>query len=311
MDKTYALSIVIPVFNSANTIGDLVKQLANLSIEGGYEIILVNDSSKDNSREICENLIKTTPIPVTLVDLSRNFSEHNAVMAGLRYARGEYVINIDDDFQNPPSEVVKLFNYARKAGKDIIYTYYKKKQHTAWRNFGSWLTNKAADILLDKPHGLYLSSFRCMSAFLVEQICQYEGPFPYIDGLILQITQNIGQLEVVHAPRAEGKSSYTLQKLVRLWLNMFVNFSILPLRVSTLLGFLMSLIGLVFALTVIVEHYTIGTPLGYGSLVCAVLIFSGVQLVSLGLIGEYVGRIYLTANKRPQFVVRNVVRQEK
>lgn len=309
MDKTYALSIIIPVFNSADTIEDLVIQLAELPIEGGHEIILINDGSKDNTREICEKLVETTSIPVTLVDLSRNFGEHNAVMAGLRYTRGEYVINMDDDFQNPPSEVVKLFNYARTAGKDVIYTYYQQKQHAAWRNFGSWLTNQAANILLDKPHELYLSSFRCMSAFLVEEICRYEGPFPYIDGLILQVTQNIGRLKVAHAPRSTGKSGYTLRKLIRLWLNMFVNFSIVPLHVSTLLGFFLSLIGLIFALIVIIEHYTTGTPLGYGSLVCTVLVFSGVQLVSLGLIGEYVGRVYLTANRSPQSIVRKVVRR--
>lgn len=307
MDRICSLSIVIPVYNSGNTIASLVEQLANLPIKGGHELILVNDGSKDNTAEVCEALVPNTTFPVRFINLSRNFGEHNAVMAGLQYARGEYVITMDDDLQNPPSEVVKLFKYAREQKKDVIYTYYKQKQHSAWRNFGSWLTNQVADILLDKPKNLYLCSFRCMNSFLVQQICQYEGPFPYVDGLILQVTQSIGQLEVAHAPRQQGQSSYNLRKLVRLWLNMFLNFSVIPLRLSTAVGFLFSAVGFLGTLYVVVDHFIEGAPLGWSSLMFTLLLFSGVQLLILGIAGEYIGRLYLTSNKRPQFVVRNIV----
>jgi len=307
MDSICSLSIVIPVYNSADTIGSLVEQLANLPIEGGHELILVNDGSKDNTAEVCESLVPKAPFPVRFINLSRNFGEHNAVMAGLRYARGEYVITMDDDLQNPPSEVAKLFEYAREQKKDVIYTYYKQKKHSAWRNFGSRLTNRVADILLDKPKDLYLCSFRCMSAFLVQQICQYEGPFPYVDGLILQVTQSIGKLEVAHAPRQQGQSSYNLRKLVHLWLNMFLNFSVIPLRISTAVGFLFSAVGFLGMLYIVADHFLVGAPLGWSSLMFTLLLFSGVQLLILGIAGEYIGRLYLTSNKRPQFVVRNVV----
>jgi len=307
MDRICSLSIVIPVYNSGDTIASLVEQLANLPIEGGHELILVNDGSKDNTAEVCEALVPNATFPVRFINLSRNFGEHNAVMAGLRYARGEYVITMDDDLQNPPSEVVKLFKYAREHKKDVIYTYYKQKQHSAWRNFGSWLTNQVADILLDKPKNLYLCSFRCMNSFLVQQICQYEGPFPYVDGLILQVTQSIGQLEVAHSPRQQGQSSYNLRKLVRLWLNMFLNFSVIPLRLSTAVGFLFSAVGFLGTLYVVVDHFIEGAPLGWSSLMFTLLLFSGVQLLILGIAGEYIGRLYLTSNKRPQFVVRNIV----
>ncbi len=307
MDRICSLSIVIPVYNSGDTIASLVEQLANLPIEGGHELILVNDGSKDNTAEVCEALVPNATFPVRFINLSRNFGEHNAVMAGLRYARGEYVITMDDDLQNPPSEVVKLFKYAREQKKDVIYTYYKQKQHSAWRNFGSWLTNQVADILLDKPKNLYLCSFRCMNSFLVLQICQYEGPFPYVDGLILQVTQSIGQLEVAHSPRQQGQSSYNLRKLVRLWLNMFLNFSVIPLRLSTAVGFLFSAVGFLGTLYVVVDHFIEGAPLGWSSLMFTLLLFSGVQLLILGIAGEYIGRLYLTSNKRPQFVVRNIV----
>jgi len=312
MNGICSLSIVIPVYNSANTIASLVGQLTDLPIEGGHELILVNDGSKDNTAEICESLVYKTCFPVRFINLSRNFGEHNAVMAGLQYALGDYIITMDDDLQNPPSEVVKLFNYAHEHKKDVVYTYYKQKQHSAWRNFGSWLTNKIANILLDKPSDLYLCTFRCMNSFLVQQICRYEGPYPYVDGLILQVTQNIGKLEVAHAPRQAGQSSYNLRRLVRLWLNMFLNFSVLPLRISTAVGFLFSAVGFLGTLYVVVDHFFEGTSTpGWSSLMFTLLLFSGVQLLTLGIAGEYLGRLYLTSNKRPQFIVRNVVTQKQ
>ena len=302
----YGLSIVVPLYNSAATIGRLVDALATLPVEGGLELILVNDCGPDNTLEVCERLLAAAPLPIKLVKLSRNFGEHNAVMAGLHHVSGDYVITMDDDLQNPPSEVLKLLRHAREHGHEVVYSYYDEKQHEAWRNFGSWLTNRVADVLLDKPRGLYLSSFRCMSAFVAREICRYDGPFAYVDGLILQVTQNIGRVLVLHAERDEGQSGYTLRRLVRLWLNMFVNFSVMPLRASTAFGFLLAGVGFLWTLGVVAEHYIASTPLGWGSLMAALLTFSGAQLIMLGIVGEYLGRLYLTANKRPQFVVREV-----
>ena len=304
----YALSIVVPMYNSAATIGRLVDALATLPVEGGLELILVNDCGPDHTLEVCARLLAAAPLPITLVKLARNFGEHNAVMAGLHHVSGDYVVTMDDDLQNPPSEVLKLLRHAREHGHEVVYSYYDEKQHEAWRNFGSWLTNRVADVLLDKPRGLYLSSFRCMSAFVAREICRYDGPFAYVDGLILQVTQNIGRVLVAHDARDEGHSGYTLRRLVRLWLNMFMNFSVMPLRAATVFGFVMAGAGFLWTLGVVVEHYVVGTPLGWGSTMAALLTFSGAQLIMLGIVGEYLGRLYLTANKRPQFVVREVVR---
>lgn len=309
MKKQYSLSIVIPVYNGAATIGKLVDELVSLPIEGGLEIILVNDGSRDESAAVCERLVERYSTPITFVNLARNFGEHNAVMAGLHHTHGEYVITMDDDMQNPPSEVMKLFNYARTSGKDVVYTTFQNKEHDSFRNFGSWLTNRAADMLLDKPKGFYLSSFRCMNAFVVEQTCQYTGPFPYIDGLILQITQNIDSIEVIHLPRDVGRSNYTLRKLIHLWLNMFVNFSVTPLHISTILGIVLSVMGILGAIEVTVEYLVWGAPQGYGTIVCVILIFSGVQLFIIGIIGEYIGRLHLTSNMKPQFVIRSIKRK--
>ena len=306
--RPYALSIVIPVYNGAKSIAELVHALEGLEIAGGHEIVLVNDASPDDSLAICRGLVGEARVPITLVNLARNFGEHNAVMAGLRQARGDHVITMDDDLQNPPSEVARLLEQARASGKDVIYTTYAAKRHAYWRNLGSRFANWVADILLDKPKGLYLSSFRCMSAFVVEQVTRYDGPFPYIDGLIVQSTQEIGTLQVEHLPRAQGRSNYTLKRLVRLWLSILVNFSVMPLHLSTLAGFALSVLGVIGVASVVIEALFFDTPQGWASLMAAVLLLSGVQLLILGILGEYLGRLYLTANRKPQVVVRDVSR---
>lgn len=301
----YGLSIVIPVYRGAATIAGLVHALAKLRPDGGMEVVLVNDGSPDNSGEVCQALLAEPPLPLTYIEHARNYGEHNAVMTGLRHVRGAYVITMDDDLQNPPEEVVRLYDHARTGGWDVVYTRYAEKKHALWRNLGSRFANQVADWLLDKPKGLYLSSFRCMSALVVQSVTRYQGPYPYVDGLVMQITQRIDSIEVRHLPRAEGRSNYNLRRLIRLWLNLATSFSLAPLRLAIFAGILMALLGTAGAVATILEAlFAHDTPSGWASTMTVVLLVAGVQCMMLGVMGEYVGRTFLSANGKPQGTVR-------
>ncbi|MSU45635.1 MAG: glycosyltransferase [Lacunisphaera sp.] len=305
---TPALSFVIPLYYGAETITALVKEIEILAIEGGHELVLVNDGSRDATAGLCRELLRDARIPMIFVNHARNYGEHNAVLTGYRHARGTCIVNLDDG-QNPAAEAVRLWQHAKREGLDAVYGHYSHKEHSVWRNFGSWLTNRMTDWVLDKPKGFYLSSFRCVSAFVAKEIVAHDGPYPYIDGLILQVTQNIGALEVRHAGRTAGQSGYTLRRLLGLWASTLVNFSVMPLRLATLLGLVMAVAGLAgLALVLYLWLTGRGPDYGWGSLMGALLVFSGTQLVMLGLIGEYIGRMFLTVNRRPQSVVRSVER---
>ncbi|MDB6093828.1 MAG: Ribonuclease [Verrucomicrobia bacterium] len=305
-----ALSFVIPLYNCAETIGPLVRTIEALDVAGGLEIILVNDGSRDATASTARELVNSARVPITYIEHARNYGEHNAVLTGWRHAQGAHIVNLDDDGQNPPAEAVRMWTEAKATGWDVVFGHYVTKQHSWWRNFGSWFTNRMTDWALDKPPGFYLSSFRCVTAFVAREVSAHAGPHPYIDGLLLQVTQRIGSIEVRHEERVAGSSGYTLRRLVRLWLSAWVNFSVVPLRIATGLGLVMAFAGLVgFAWVLYLRLTNQGPTFGWGSLMVALLVFSGTQLVMLGLIGEYIGRMFVTINQRPQSVVREVVRK--
>jgi undecaprenyl-phosphate 4-deoxy-4-formamido-L-arabinose transferase len=303
------LSIVIPVYRGERTIVPLVNTLAGLKIEDGLEIVLVNDGSPDGSDKACQSLLASAPVPIVYVEHTRNFGEHNAVMTGLRHVRGAYVITMDDDGQNPPEEVSRIYDHARLGGWDVVYTRYASKKHALWRNIGSRFANRVADWLMDKPKGLYLSSFRCISRLVVQSVIKYTGPYPYIDGLIIQATNRIDSIQVRHEARTEGRSNYSLWRFIELWLNLATSFSVAPLRLAVLVGMVMTVLGVAGAVATIAE--ALGRrdlPSGWASTMTVILIVSGTQSMILGVIGEYVGRILLSGNGKPQGLVRLVQR---
>jgi undecaprenyl-phosphate 4-deoxy-4-formamido-L-arabinose transferase len=271
------------------------------------ELVLVNDGSpSDNSAEVCTHIAMSDP-NVKFLDLSTNFTEHNAVMAGLNYCSGEAAVIIDDDFQNPPSEIIKLVDKLNE-GYDVAYSYYRKKQHHFLRNLGSRFNNIIATVLLGKPRNLYLSSFKAISRFVIDELVKYKGPYPYIDGLILRFTRNCGRVQVEHHSSLKDTSGYTFHKLISLWLRMFTNFSILPLRTVTVLGFVFAVAGFAGAIFFTIEKLrNPDLPAGWASLIISLFVISGVQLFALGMLGEYLGRLFLKDSGKPQFVVRRAV----
>jgi glycosyltransferase involved in cell wall biosynthesis len=304
--KPVALSIVIPVYRGAETIGPLVELLVHsLSNQYALEIILVNDCSPDNTEDICIGIYQRYRTIVKFYSLAKNVGEHNAVMAGLNKSHGDWVVIMDDDFQNPVSEVTKIVSYAVGHSFDVVYAVYERKKHSFFRNLGSRLNDLAANIMLKKPKNLYLSSFKVISRFLVEEVIKYSLPYVYLDGLILRTTNNIGQCKVEHHDRVQGRSGYTMKKLFSLWLNMFTNFSILPLRVATWVGFAFAALGFLSGIEMIIEKIlNPDLPVGYAFLVFIITVLAAAQLIAIGMVGEYLGRIFIYQNKTPQFSIR-------
>ena len=300
------ISIIIPVFNGARSIGRLVDLLIDeLTRNYAIEVVLVNDCSPDDSEAVCIEVQRKHASHVRFFSLAENVGEHNAVMAGLNQCRGDFALIMDDDFQNPVQSVIQLIQTAIQNDYDVVYTYYETKHHSWFRRLGSDFNGVVANVMLQKPKDLYLSSFKIVNRFLINEIIKYELPFPYIDGLILRTTANIGKIQVEHGRREFGKSGYTLRKLISLWANMFVNFSILPLRLAVILGFAFSLLGLGLGVEAVIEKILYpGNPVGYSALIVAVSAFSGIQLIAIGMIGEYLGRMFLSQNRKPQFVIR-------
>ncbi len=302
------VSFVVPLHNTGEALPRLLAVFREEEIGCAWELVLVDDGSVDGTFQRAAELVREYPAPVILVELARNFGEHAAVLEGYRHARGRYVVNLDDDLQNPVSEALKLLRHLRESGAEVVYSRYAEKRHSWPRNVASWVANACATLLLGKPSDLYLSSFRALRRELVQRIISHRGPYPYIDGLILGATNRIESLEVVHAPRTGGRSGYTSRKLVRLALSLLFDFSVMPLRLAGVLGAVLCLLGVVLLAEVVVEVFLVGQrQLGWASLMSALAIFSGAQLLMLGIIGEYVGRAFMTVSGKPQSLVRAVV----
>ena len=302
------ITIIIPIYNSEKSIFLLIESIVNVFKDLKFEVNMVNDGSNNATHIECMKIIDKYPKITNYIKLRRNVGEHNAVMAGLNHSNGDWNIIMDDDFQNPPEEALKLYEYARKNKFDVIYADYDDKKHSFFRNLGSKLNDITANFVLKKPKDLYLCSFKCISKNILQDIIKYKGPFPYIDGLILSITSNIGQLKLKHAPRAMGKSNYSILKLIKLYLNIITNFSTVPIRLFSIAGFIISLISFVFGLIIILEKFfSPNTPLGYSSLITAIVFFAGIQLIFLGVLGEYIGKILKNVNQDNQYIIEKKI----
>ena len=302
------ISFVIPCYRSEKTIQGVVDEIKQVMAtrDDEFEIILTNDASPDNTIGKIREIVDTND-NVTGIDMAKNFGQHAGLMAGMRESKGDIVVFLDDDGQTPANEVYKLIDKMDE-GFDVVYASYPTKKHSAFRNFGSKVNKKMTEALLDKPKNLYISSYFAASRFVVGEMMKYSNPYPYVIGLVLRTTKNITNVEVNHREREVGESGYTLSKLVSLWINGFTAFSVKPLRIATYTGVLVAILGLLYAVYAIINKIVNpAAPLGWTSMIIILLVLGGMILAVLGLIGEYIGRIYISLNNSPQYVIREKI----
>jgi len=300
------VSFVIPCYRSEKTLEHVINEIEETMeklTEYDHEIILVNDCSPDNTLEVIRKLCAANP-KYKGISFARNFGQHAALMAGLRTSVGDYVVCLDDDGQTPANEVDKLLNKLEE-GYDVAYASYDNKRHSAFRNLGSKLNDLMTRVMLDKPASLAVSSYFAARRFVVDDMVRYENSYPYVIGLVLRATKNIVNVPVTHRDREEGQSGYTLKKLLALWTNGFTAFSVKPLRIATGLGCFCAAFGFLYGIYTIIKKIILpDVPMGFSSMMSVMVFFGGMIMIMLGLIGEYIGRIYICLNNSPQYVIR-------
>ena len=307
------ISYVIPCYKSALTITGVINEIQsameNLK-QYTYEIVLVNDCSPDNTFEVIENLAKQYN-NICGIDLAKNFGQHAALMAGFHYITGDILVCLDDDGQTPADEVGKLLQEIEN-GQDVVYAKYEHKKHSLFRNFGSAVNEKMAQFLLGKPKELYVSSYFAARRFVVDEMLRYDKSYPYLIGLVLRATKRITNVTVNHREREVGVSGYTFSKLIALWMNGFTAFSVKPLRIATWIGIACAVLGFIYGIyTIIKKFINPAVPLGFSSMMSALMFIGGMILFMLGLLGEYIGRMYISMNNAPQYVIRDIVNEKK
>ena len=304
------VSFVIPCYRSEKTIRLVVDEIRQ-TMDGNealdYEIILINDCSPDATFKVISELANEDK-HIVAVDLVRNFGQHAALMAGYRLCKGDYIVSLDDDGQSPANEVMGLIEKIEE-GYDVVYASYNHKQHSAFRNLGSRVNDVMTRVMLGKPKEIQITSYFVTTRTIINEVVRYEGCYPYVIGLVLRTTKKICNVPVHHRRRESGRSGYTLGKLFALWMNGFTSFSVKPLRLSIYCGVLSAVLGFLYLIYIIVGAFlNSGTPMGWRSLMVVMLMLGGIILIVLGIVGEYVGRIYMCVNSAPQYVIRKAFR---
>lgn len=296
------ISIVIPVYNSQDTVHLISEKIKEALKDFDYEQIMVNDCSRDNS---WEEIKKEADVNSNLIgiNLRKNSGQDSAILAGLNYAKGNWIVIMDDDLQHSPSDIIKLYNEVKK-GYDVCYANFEQKKQKFWKNAGSWFNGKVSEIVINKPKDIYLSPFKIMSRSVVTEMIKFNNLYPYIDGLIFQITNKITQIDIEHHEREIGKSNYSLIKSMKVFFRMLFGFSTKPLTFAAYTGFFVSILGFILLVKYFVD-YLMGKAdvAGWTTIVILILFIGGLLLMSIGIIGVYIGRTYLTINNTPKFLV--------
>lgn len=308
------ISFVVPCYRSQATLPSVIREIQE-TMEGlsqyTYEVVLVNDCSPDNTFDSIRELCRENK-NITGINLAKNFGQHSALMAGFHQVKGDIIVCLDDDGQTPADEVGKLLKGIEK-GADVVYAQYAHKHHSGFRNWGSHVNELMTRVMLGKPKDLFVSSYFAARRFVVDEMIKYEYPYPYVIGLVLRTTKNIVNVEVNHRDRMEGTSGYTLGKLLGLWFNGFTAFSVKPLRIATVTGAGCAFLGFAYGIYTIIKKIFINPPglvTGFSALMSVLVFMGGMLMLMLGLVGEYMGRMYISMNRSPQYVVREIVNCE-
>ena len=308
MVENICISFVVPVYNGSPMLEALCCRLAPVGASfGRYEIIMVDDGSRDNSSYTIMQLQQRFP-EICLVELSRNFGQHNSTLAGMEQARGEIIVTLDQDLQHPPEEINRLVKKLNE-GFDVIYGLPEKRPHNFYRNITSEFSKWASGKIFSTALNGNFSSFRVMHSWVATEIVKYNSTYCYLDGLISWTTRNVGGVSV-NNPKSDFESQYTFFRLITHGINLVVNFSIRPLQIASYIGFISAFIGLLVAIFIIVNKIMFDVPVqGWTSLMVVLLIIGGAQIAFMGLLGEYIGRILMNSNRAPNYIVRKIHRE--
>ena len=308
------VSIVIGLYNSEKTIGAVLKEIDEAFAESGkykYEVVLVDDYSPDGVYDVVKKIAQQDK-RIKVLHLSKNAGQTNAVIEGYHYADGDYIVEMDDDLQMPAREIIHMLTVLEEGDYDVVFAKYQQQKESAFRRLGSKFNNKMAEWMIGKPKEIRVNSFFIMRKFVKDEFLKYSNHYPYLYGIIFSITKNVANVDVEHRERTNGKSNYTFKKLFGLWLNGFLNFSVQPLRVATKLGFLITFLSFIVIILLIIQRMVAPTQaIGWTSIMISVIFFSGVQLIGIGLLGEYLGRLYLSTSGLPRTTVRETINCEK
>ena len=306
------LSFVIPCYRSEHSVGDVIKEIIETVENDGrynYEVICVNDCSPDGTWLVLKELAEGNP-KIKILDLSRNFGQHSALMAGFHYVTGDIIVCLDDDGQNPPKQMFKLIDKLEE-GYDLVSAKYVKKKHSLIRRIGTKISFAMSSYLVGKPKDIDLNSYYVFRRYVLDEVIKYKNPYPFVHGLILRVTRNMANVEIEHRERQEGNSGYSLLKLFALWMNGFTAFSEKPLRIASIFGCICAVLGFLFGIIIIIRKLIDpNIMMGYSSIMAVILLLCGIIMLFLGLLGEYIGRIYISINDAPQFAVRETVNVE-
>ncbi|CDA99948.1 glycosyltransferase family 2 protein [Mediterraneibacter glycyrrhizinilyticus] len=303
------LSFVIPCYRSADSISQVVHEIIK-TVESDarfeYEIICINDCSPDNTYQVLKQLSQEN-LKIKVIDLSRNFGQHSALMAGFNHVTGDIIVCLDDDGQNPPSEMFKLIDKLDE-GYDLVSAKYSKKKHSLFRKIGTKISFAMSSYLVGKPKDIDLNSYYVFKRYVLDEVIKYDNPYPFVHGLILRVTRNMANVEIDHKERQSGSSGYNLKKLFGLWMNGFTAFSEKPLRIASIIGCICAGLGFLYGLIIIIRKLLNPEILvGYSSMMAVILFLCGMIMLFLGLLGEYIGRIYISINNAPQYAIRETI----